>query len=189
MTIHRPVVESDSLPYCSVSAFQMENAMLDHGLRRCRPDQIEAALALGETLLGGTLARAEVVFTLDAITQMTIWTIGNPVEGLYLIVPLTQAGRLAVETGEFNPADPALRHVAPANTPIFGLYVGCYAGATKDARRAVMSASATVRVSLYAAVPCYARGATEDGTRSMTSLGFRPLEGGIRDLFVFDPIA
>lgn len=189
MTIHRLVVEADSLPYCSVSPVQMENAMQEHGLQRCRPDQIEAALALGETLLGGRLARAEVVFTLDAITRMTVWTIGNPVEGLYLIVPLTQEGRQAVETGEFNPGDPALRHVAPANTPIFGLYVGCYAGATKQARRAVMSASATVRVSLYAAVPCYARGATEDGARSMTSLGFKPLEGGIPELFVSESIA
>lgn len=167
----------------------MASAMVAHGLRRCEPSKIEAALALGETLIGGALARAEVVYTLDMITKMTIWVTGDPIDGLYLIVPLTDEGRVGVENGEFNPADPALRHVAPANTPIFGLYVGCYAGATKVARRSVMSASASVRVSLYAPVPCYARGATEDGARSMTSLGFRRLSGGLPDLFVFDPVA
>lgn len=189
MAIHQTVEPSTCYPYCSVSPGEMAGAMNAHGLRRCEPSSIEAALALGETLIGSALARAEVVYTLDVITKITIWVTGDPIEGLYLIVPLTQEGRAGVEEGEFNPADPALRHVAPANTPIFGLYVGCYAGATKAARRSVMSASASVRASLYAPVPCYARGATEDGARSMLSLGFRPVAGGLPDLFVFDPVA
>ncbi|MEE2877473.1 MAG: hypothetical protein VX593_00590 [Pseudomonadota bacterium] len=166
----------------------MQNAMEQHGLRRCPQAQIEEALILGELLLQGSLAPAEVVYTLDAITHMTIWVTGNPIEGLYLIVPLTEEGRSAVEDGSFNPSDPALMHVAPANTPIFGLYVGIYAGATKDARRSIMAASATVRVALYAPVPCYARAATEDGARSMSALGFRPFDGGLPDLFIFDPV-
>lgn len=189
MTIHQSVVPFTSYPYCTVTPEEMTEAMEAHGLRRCEPGNIEAALALGEMLIGGTLARAEVVYTLDMITKMTIWVTGDPIDGLYLIVPLTFEGRASVEDGEFNPSDPALRHVAPANTPIFGLYVGCYAGGTKAARRSVMSASASVRVSLYAPVPCYARGATEDGARSMMSLGFRRLHGSLPDLFVFDPVA
>lgn len=189
MAFHQQVVSSHSAPYCNVSPEDMERAMGTHGLRRCPPGETERALKLGERLLQAPLARPEVVATLDAITRMTIWTIGEPVDGLYLIVPLTEEGRAAVEDGTFNPADPALRHVAPANTPIFGLYVGVYAGASKDARRAIMAASATVRVQLYAPVPCYARGATEDGARSMQSLGFRRFEGGLPDLFVFDPIS
>ena len=32
----------------------------------------------------------------------------DPVEGLDLIVPLTHEGRVAVESGDFNPGDPAL---------------------------------------------------------------------------------
>lgn len=188
MTIHQTVVSELGMPYCDVSPKQMAVAMGEHGLRRCTQQQIPSAIALGEKLIGGKLARPEVVYTIDFITQTTIWVTGEPVNGLYLIVPLTQEGRVAVEDGSFNPADPALRHIAPAHSPIFGLYVGCYAGETKDARRAVMSASATVRVSLFAQIPCYARGATEDGARSMTSLGFRPLEGGLSDLFVFDPL-
>lgn len=188
MTFHQQVVSSSSLPYCRVTAQDMAQAMGQHGLRRCTDNEVSAALKVGEDLMGAKLARTEVVATLDAITQMTIWVTGSPINGLYLIVPLTEAGREGVEGGDFNPADPALRHVAPANTPIFGLYVGVYAGATKDARRSIMAASATVRVNLYGPVPCYARAATEDGARSMKSLGFRPFEGGLPDLFVFDPI-
>ena len=188
MSIHQQVVSTSGSPYCYVTPVDMENAMGEHGMIRCPAGAIGSALALGESLLGSSLARAEVVSTLDAITQMTVWVTGNPVNGLYLIVPLTEQGRVAVETGEYNPVDPAIRHVAPARTPIFGLYVGVYAGATKEARRNIMAASANVRVSLYAPVPCYARGATEDGARSMQSLGFRRFEGGLPDLFVFDPL-
>ncbi|WP_143435294.1 hypothetical protein [Henriciella aquimarina] len=188
MSIHQQVVSHTGSPYCYVAPEKMEQAMGAHGLHRCRSDEVKHALALGEALLGAPLARAEVVSTLDAITQMTFWVTGQPVNGLYLTLPLTEEGRSAVEDGTFRPGDPALRHVAPARTPIFGLYVGVYAGATKDARRNIMAASATVRVALYGPVPCYARGATEDGARSMLSLGFRRFEGGLSDLFVFDPV-
>ncbi len=188
MTFHQQVVSGISRPYCRVAPQDMEHEMGRYGLRRCPIKHVVPALRVGEQLLGAKLASAEVVSTLDAITQMTIWVTGQPVQGLYLIVPLTEEGRLGVETADFNPVDPALRHIAPANTPIFGLYVGVYAGATKDARRNIMAASASVRAKLYAPVPCYARAATDDGARSMTSLGFRPLSGGLADLFVFDPL-
>jgi len=37
-------------------------------------------------------------------------------------------------------------------------------------------------------VPCFARGATEDGKRSMASLGFSPVEGGLADLWGQDAL-
>lgn len=188
MSIHRSVASGSVRPYCFVNPNKMVEAMGEFGLRRCEPSQIKPALALGERLIHSSLAHETVILTLDAITQMTVWVTGEEIDGLYLIIPLTEEGREAVETGSYTPADPALRHIAPANTPIFGLYIGVYAGATKEARRSIMAASANVRVSLYAPVPCYARGATEDGARSMTQLGFRRLDGGLPDLFVFDPI-
>ena len=188
MTIHQQVARSGSIPFCKVTPEDMEEAMGLHGLYRCSRNDIGEALKLGEDLTREKLARAEVVMTVDEITRMTIWVYGHPIDGVYLIVPLTEQGRQAVEMGSFRPGDPAIRHIAPANTPIYGLYVGVYAGASKEARKAIMSASARVRVSLYAPIPCYARGATEDGVRSMASLGFRPLKRGLSDLFVFDPI-
>ncbi|MEM5517582.1 hypothetical protein WNY37_11525 [Henriciella sp. AS95] len=188
MTIHHQVVSNTSRPYCFVTPESMAADMGRFGLVRCPMGRTAEALALGERLLGGQLAREEVIATLDAITQMTLWTIGEPMSGIYITVPLTEEGRDAVESGELNPGDPALRHVAPANTPVFGLYVGVYAGETKETRRSIMAASAYVRVSQFSPVPCYARGATEDGRRSMLKLGFRRLPGGLSDLFVFDPI-
>ena len=188
MTVHHQVVSDSARPYCFVEPEAMERAMGEHGLRRCSIAELPDAIRIGEQLIHARLASHEVVLTLDSITSMTAWVVGKPIEGIYLILPLTEEGRDAVEAGTFNAADPALRHVAPANTPIFGLYVGIYAGATRDARRSIMAASANVRVSLYAPVPCYARGATEDGARSMLQLGFRQFSDRLPDLFVFDPL-
>jgi hypothetical protein len=46
-----------------------------------------------------------------------------------------------------------------------------------------------MRVEQFGAVPSFARGATEDGRRSMASLGFSPLEGGLPDLWVQEALA
>ncbi|WP_139792259.1 hypothetical protein [Henriciella litoralis] len=190
MSIHRTVADETVKPYCHVPPSDMARAMGEFGLRRCPMGRVQEALSLGEDLIAGSLSRPEVVSTVDAITGMTIWVVetDSQLNGVYLIVPLTEEGRAAVESGDFNPADPALRHLAPAGTAIFGLYIGIYAGSTKDARRSIMAASANVRVSRFSPVPVFARAATEDGARSMLSLGFRPLEGGLPDLFVSDPL-
>lgn len=188
MTIHRTVVSQSSRPYCIASPRRMEEVMGRYGIVRCPASRMGEVLALGEKLINGSLARPEIVSTVDAITQMTIWMTGDPLAGLYLVVPVTEQGRAAVEDGTFNPGDPALRHIAPANTPIFGVYCGVYAGATRDARRAVLQAAADLRTNVFGAVPVYARGATEDGARSMLTLGYRPIAGGLADLFVSDPV-
>ena len=188
MTIHHSVASQRSYPYCIAPPGRMEEVMGKYGIFRSPPDRIGDALTLGEQLIEGSLARAEVVLTIDAITQMTIWITGDPLAGLYLVVPVTEQGRAAIEDGSFNPGDPALRHIAPANTPVFGVYCGVYAGATRDARRAVLQAAGDLRMNVFGAVPVYARGATEDGARSMRTLGYRPFEGGLPDLFVSDPL-
>lgn len=51
-----------------------------------------------------------------------------------------------------------------------------------------MMAAGITRLEFFAPAPCFARGATEDGKRSMGSLGFHPLEGGLPDLCVQDPL-
>ena len=62
--------------------------------------------------------------------------------------------------------------------------MGVYAGATREARRAIMQSSAILRVELFGSVPCFARAATEDGALSMESLGFEPLKGNSKKLWV-----
>lgn len=188
MTIHRLVVSQNSSPYCVVSPNMVEAVMGRYGIVRCPSERMGETLALGEQLIRGSLARPEVVSTVDAITQMTIWMTGDPLAGIFLVVPVTEQGRAAIEDGSFTPGDPALRHIAPANTPIFGVYCGVYAGATRDARRAVLQAAGDLRMNVFSPVPVYARGATEDGARSMLTLGYRPVEDGLPDLFVSDPM-
>ncbi|WP_018147290.1 hypothetical protein [Henriciella marina] len=160
-----------------------------YDLRRAGAAELAETLRLGERLIDGELASPEVVATVDAITQMTIWNTGDPISGIFLVVPVTEAGREAVEDGSFNPGDPAVRHIAPANTPVFGVYCGIYAGATREARKSVLMSAGDLRLNAFAAVPTYARGATEDGARSMLALGYRPFEGGLKDLFISDPVS
>ncbi|MCZ4297722.1 hypothetical protein [Henriciella marina] len=189
MTIHRTVVSQTARPYCNTLPGHVAKIMGKYAIRRAGPGEIIETLRLGEALIGGALARPEVVGTIDAITQMTIWNTGDPIAGVFLLVPVTEEGRAAVENGSFNPADPAIRHIAPAGTPIFGVYCGIYAGATRDARKSVLMAAADLRLNAFAPVPTYARGATEDGARSMLRLGYRPVSGGLKDLFVSDPVS
>ena len=66
-------------------------------------------------------------------------------------------------------------------------YVGVYAGKTREARKKIMTASAVLRMEMFGVFPAYARGATEDGRRSMLSLGFQKFEGGLPDLYVQPP--
>jgi hypothetical protein len=105
------------------------------------------------------------------------------------VLPLSPAGEQAVRDGTYHPADPAPAHLAWQGRDVAGVYIGVYAGATKEARRAVMTAAAVMRVELFAPVPSFARGATEDGKRSMASLGFSPLEGGLPDLWVQEALS
>ncbi|WP_348764295.1 hypothetical protein [uncultured Henriciella sp.] len=189
MTVHRSVVAQTASPYCITSPAKVAGIMAKYGLHRTPAANVAETLRLGETLINAALAEPEIVTTVDSITGMTIWnTQEDEITGLFLLVPVTEAGRAAVEDGTFTPGDPAIRHIAPANTPIFGVYCGIYAGATRTARKSVLMAAGDLRLNAFAPVPTYARGATEDGARSMLTLGYRPLQGGLPDLFVSDPM-
>lgn len=189
MTIPQSVVSRTGNSYCLVSPEEMRQAMAPYGVRKCKPSEIVPALKLGESLVGCKLARAEVVYTLDTITGMSIWITGDPISGLYVSVPLTREGRVAAERGEFIPEDPVLSHVAPARTPVHGSYLGVYAGATREARRAIMKASVAVRESHFPEIPSYARAATAEGERAMLEMGFRRLDKTAPGMFVLDPLA
>lgn len=158
------------------------------GFRRANFVEICAGMRLAEQLTGQPMTSPESIIWLDSLTCMAAWVTGDPVEGVFITVPLTADGTAAVRDGSFAPSWPALAHIAVDGDPCHGVYIGVYAGATKTARKAVMTAAGIIRVKLFAAVPCFARGATEDGKRSMTSLGFGPIDGGLSDLYVQEPL-
>lgn len=160
----------------------------EFGFRRASFPDLEAGMALAEQLTGKAMATPASVHWIDALTGMAAWVTGDPVDGVFITVPLSQEGLGAVRDGTFQTSWPALAHLACEGAPCAAVYIGVYAGATKDARRRVMMSAGVTRVEFFAAVPVFARGATEDGQRSMASLGFAPVEGGLPDLWGQDPL-
>lgn len=160
----------------------------EFGFRRASFDELQSGLALAEHLTNQAMATPESISWIDGLTGMASWVTGDPVEGVFITVPLSAGGVAAVRDGSFRPAWPALNDLACEGELCGGVYIGVYAGITKDARRAVMMAAGVTRVEFFAPVPCFARGATEDGKRSMASLGFRAIEGGMPDLWGQDPL-
>lgn len=164
---------------------EMLAGMGSFGWRIATSEEHGPMMALAEELLGSTLASAETLEWINSVTHMTSWVFGSdPLEGIFLIVPISPEGLEALKTGEFNPGDPKQSHLAALGTPCAGAYVGAYAGATHEARKAVMTATAIMRVKVFGQVPAFARAATDDGARSMVSLGFKPAGFGADKLWM-----
>lgn len=161
----------------------------EFGFRRGNYAELKAGLKLAEELTGQDMATPESVGWIDGLTDMTGWVTGDPVDGIFISVPLTEEGEKAVRDGSFVPAWPALAHVCEKGQPCHGIYIGVYAGATREARKNVMMAAGVIRVDVFGAVSCFARGATADGRRSMVTLGFQPVEGGLPDLWGQDALS
>lgn len=179
---------SASRPFI-VDTAQMVWRFAQFGLRPATMAEIPHALALAEALTGQAMAPAEIVRATHAFTGTTVLVLGQPLSGVFINILLSDAGVAAVTSGHFNPGNPDRHHIAGIGETCFGLYTGVYAGMTRDARRQIMQCSATLRVEFFGSVPLFARAATEDGARSMASLGFRPATGGLKDLWVHDPLA
>lgn len=162
----------------------LEKRASDFGFRRATFSEIEDGVVLAEDLLNSKIANAEQIAAMDAVTQCTAWVTGDPVDGIFLTIPLSEAGEAAVRNGTYSPKSPAKQHLCSKGSPCSAFYIGIYAGNTKQARKNIMTAAATLRVELFASVACFARGATDDGVRSMRSLGFGPISGGLPELFV-----
>jgi hypothetical protein len=182
-----------SLPVYQGTPFIVDTARMVHsfaafGLRPAALAEVPDAMALAEALTHQTLASASVIGALHAESGTTVLVTGQPTDGMFLNVLLSEAGERAVRDGTFTAANVPRAHVAGIGETCFGLYTGVYAGKTREARRNIMQASASLRVDFFASVPLFARGATEDGARSMASLGFHPAHGGLPDLWVHEPL-
>lgn len=145
------------------------------GFRLATKLELKQGLRLAESLIGQELASEEVIWKLQEYSKVTAWVYGHPIEGIHFLVPLTVQGELAVREGRFNPANPDFQHCAREGDVCAGVYVGAYAGSTKNARRSIMQGAAIIRVQCFGHSPCFANAATGDGARSMISLGFGPM--------------
>ncbi|KCZ62797.1 hypothetical protein L53_09475 [Hyphomonas sp. L-53-1-40] len=159
----------------------------DFGFRLANRDELQAAVSMAESLIDGKLASVDAISAMNVQTGMTAWVTGEPVDGIFLTIPLSADGEAAVRNGSYVPAAPSSEHLATQGKDIAAFYVGVYAGRSREARKKIMTASAVLRVEMLGMFPAYARGATEDGRRSMLSLGFQEFEGGLPDLFIQPP--
>tara|TARA_X000001316_G_scaffold11823_1_gene4793 strand:- start:1161 stop:1739 length:579 start_codon:yes stop_codon:yes gene_type:complete len=171
----------------NVDPLAFERRAGDFGFRLATRSELDQAVAMAEELIDGKLASVDSIADMNNWTGMTAWVTGDPVDGIFLTLPLTEAGESAVRDGSYNPAKPLKAHLAKMGRCVSAFYVGVYAGKTYEARKKIMTVSAVLRVEMFGAFPAYARGATADGRRSMESLGFQKFEGGLPDLYVQPP--
>lgn len=163
---------------------RLRSRMRDFGLRIAESPEVAPAVQLAEELTGSAMAEPLVVSRVHETTGMTAFVTGDPIDGVFLIIPLSERGVETVRSGTFTPGDPRPSHLCHKGKECFGVYIGVFAGQSRDARRNVMHASAILRVEIFASVPCFARAATEDGARAMASLGFAPAGEGLPELWV-----
>ncbi len=174
----------ETYPFIVDHAYMTEQ-MRNFGWRSASSAEIPELVALGEQLINDKLADAEVVNAVHARTGISAWAFGaDPIEGMVLAVPLTLKGLINLQNGAFHPGAPEDDEVAAIGEACAGCYIGIYAGATHEARKAVMTGAAVIRMGVFSHVPCFARAATEDGARSMESLGWSPAGFGIDKLWM-----
>ncbi|MEO1027926.1 MAG: hypothetical protein AAFX02_02600 [Pseudomonadota bacterium] len=183
-----PSAQSNIAPFVNLEINVVRPRLAAFGFRLATPEEVGPTLDLAERLLGTKLTPEPVVAAVHAYTGMTVWCRGNPqISGFILSVPLTESGERAIRSGDFVPSNPDKSHLVAPGEECFGFYCWVYGGVEKEDRRAVMTACAILRVELIPTIPIFARGATEDGQRSMASLGMVALPNSLPDLGVLEP--
>ena len=71
----------------------------EFGFRRANFDELQSGLALAEHLTEQTMATPESIRWIDGMTGMAGWVTGDPVEGVFITVPLSRDGVAAVRDG------------------------------------------------------------------------------------------
>jgi hypothetical protein len=95
-------------------------------------------------------------------------------------LPLTRAARLALASGRFDGVDPPDAVIARPYEPVAALYIWGAAGLTWRGRNLALAASVALQREVYPDLPCYARGATDEGARALAQrMGARPTVGGL----------
>ena len=107
----------------------------DFGFRLADRDELQAAISMAESLIDGKLASVDAISAMNVQTGMTAWVTGDPVDGIFLTIPLSAEGEAAVRNGSYVPAAPSSEHLATQGKDIAAFYVGVYAGSSREARK------------------------------------------------------
>ncbi len=137
---------------------------------RARTD-IEDALAVGESALGGGLVAAETVEACERRTGRCFFIRRNgegEAEGFIALLFLNRAGYEALMFGRFDPENPQMDHLAAPQERALAIYVWCLAGSTPESRYAVVRAVTEARRKAFPDIALFARPVSREG-RMMTA--------------------
>ena len=95
-----------------VDIVRVERRARELGFRHASIGELAEGIRLAESLMGAKIATPDAVMRMDVVTGMTAWVTGDPIEGVFLVLPLSPAGEQAVRDGTYCPADPAPAHLA-----------------------------------------------------------------------------
>jgi hypothetical protein len=159
-----------------------------HGYRLGADHELEEGHAFAERMMQTTLIPLSVLERVNAVTRSSAWFMGSPIVGQFFLIPLNEAGTLAVREGTFVPADPKAEYLVGPGGDLHGVYLWVFSGETPEARRGIYAITSAVQAEHFNTIATFARAATEAGRMSMVRLGMHPLETSkIPDLWVMEP--
>jgi hypothetical protein len=166
-------------------------------VRRPPDDELDELYSMSKVEIGSRVAPLELVKAVYKHNSDTFWGVyyikaNKPDEvrfiGHYSFLHLNDAGRIALETGAFNPVEPKLEHIVAEGEKPTVVYIWAIV-AKNVARVATPLVAKALGKDRYGGVPIYTSAATLGGLNTIKSYGFinvRPAKEGLGDLFRLD---
>ena len=162
------------------------------GLTPAETDDLPRARALAAQLIGPDIASADslaAVHRRSGGVAVFVFREEVGVTGVMAWAPLSRLGFGALVGERFNGLDPDPLHIAAADEHPAAAYGWGMAGATSDARRAVVAGSIALYERILTDVPWFSRAATPDGRRVILGkFGFSPAPASTNGLLVRWPL-
>lgn len=162
-----------------------EAEALRHGFRVATDEDLPAAHALSESIMGMRLTPLSVLWAAHEHTTAAAWIHEDAghVTGVILTLPLTPEGEMDLLEGNFTPSVPQPHQLCAPGDPFPAIYFWLFAGGDGRSRRAILRTSLAWRNGAYAGVRGYARAASPAGRAALEGLGFTSRKSTLSDLF------
>lgn len=164
------------------------------GFRIAHEAELAPAHAAAEAIMGMTLAPVRAIAAAHAQTGGTGWIhhtasqdgSAPDINGVILLLPLSEAGEADIRAGRFQPRAPEPHQLCAPGDDFPAIYFWLFAGRDGRARRDIIRTCLAWRNGAYAHVRGYARAASIDGFRTMAALGFESMPSSLSHLFFID---
>jgi len=161
-------------------------------MQRASAADIEDFSGIAERTIGH-LAMSVTIQRIASCHPDNIWIIHDSrtraTIGCYAQIMLTAVGYAALVDGSFNGHDPVPSHCATPLDAITGIYTWAVIGRGRAALGVTLM-SRILNTPTYRHLDLYTVPVTEDGMRSIQSIGYRPVnEGGLGALYIYRRLA